>query len=181
MDKTEKTGKMEKMEKMDMATDPTFEVLKLLEENARYSYDEISEITGLKEEEVKKIIKKSEEEKAILKYKAIVDWEKLGEEFVVAVIDVRVNLTREKNYDDIARRIAKFPEVHAVRLVSGEYDFQVVVKGRSLKEVSIFISEKISTLPEVRDTNTHFVLKTYKEEGVLLFSDEEDRRLAIVP
>ncbi|MBO8182887.1 MAG: Lrp/AsnC family transcriptional regulator [Archaeoglobus sp.] len=160
---------------------PTFEVLKLLEENARYTFSEIAEITGLGEDEVRKIIKKNEQEKAILKYKAIIDWEKLGEEFVVAVIDVRVNLTREKNYDDIAKRIAKFPEVHAVRLISGEYDFQVVVKGKSLKEVSIFISEKISTLPEVRDTNTHFVLKTYKEEGVFLFSDEEDRRLAIVP
>jgi DNA-binding Lrp family transcriptional regulator len=166
---------------MEHKADPTFEVLKLLEENARYTFTEIAEMTGISEEEVKKIVKRSEEEKAILKYKTIVDWERLGEEFVVAVIDVRVNLTREKNYDDIARRIAKFPEVHAVRLVSGEYDFQVVVKGKSLKEVSIFISEKISTLPEVRDTNTHFVLKTYKEEGVLLFTDEEDRRLAIVP
>jgi DNA-binding Lrp family transcriptional regulator len=162
-------------------TKALIEVLKILEDNARYTFREISEITGIKESEVKRLVEKSEEEKAILKYKAIIDWEKLGEEFVVAVIDVRVNLTREKNYDDIAKRIAKFPEVHAVRLISGEYDFQVVVKGRSLKDVSLFISEKISTLPEVRDTNTHFVLKTYKEEGVLLFSDEEDRRLAIVP
>jgi DNA-binding Lrp family transcriptional regulator len=162
-------------------SDPTFEVLKLLEENARYTPSEISEITGLGEDEVRDIIRKNEEEKAILRYKAIIDWEKLGEEFIVAIIDVKVNLTREKNYDDIARRIAKFPEVHAVRLVSGEYDFQVIVKGKSLKDVSVFIAEKVSTLPEIRDTNTHFVLKTYKEEGVLLFSDEEDRRLAIVP
>jgi DNA-binding Lrp family transcriptional regulator len=166
---------------MEHKADPTFEVLKLLEENARYTFGEIAEITGISEDEVRKIVKKSEEERAILKYKTIIDWEKLGEEFVIAIIDVRVNLTREKNYDDIARRIAKFPDVHAVRLISGEYDFQLIVKGKSLKDVSIFISEKISTLPEVRDTNTHFVLKTYKEEGVLLFSDEEDRRLAIVP
>ncbi|AGK61848.1 transcriptional regulator, AsnC family [Archaeoglobus sulfaticallidus PM70-1] len=161
--------------------DKKVEVLKLLEDNARYSVDEIADITGLSREDVEKIISECENEKSILKYKTIIDWEKLGEEFVVALIDVRVNLTREKNYDDIARRIAKFPEVHAVRLVSGEYDFQIVVKGKSLKDVSFFVSEKVSTLPEVRDTNTHFVLKSYKEEGVLLFSDEEDRRLAIVP
>jgi DNA-binding Lrp family transcriptional regulator len=161
--------------------DKVIEILKILENNARLTFREISEITGLSEKEVEKMIGEKEKDGTVLKYKAIIDWEKVGEEFVVAVIDVRVNLSREKGYDDIAKRIAKFPEVHAVRLVSGEYDFQVVVKGKSLKEVSFFISEKISTMPEVRDTNTHFVLKTYKEEGVLLFSDEEDRRLAIVP
>jgi len=127
------------------------------------------------------MIKKLEGEKIILKYKTLVNWEKLGVEEVYAIIDVRVNLTREKGYDDIAKRIAKFPEVHAVRLVSGEYDFQVVVKGKSLKDIAFFVAEKISTIPEVRDTVTHFVLRTYKEEGVLLFEDEEDRRLAIVP
>ena len=103
------------------------------------------------------------------------------QELVFAVIEVRVSLTREKGYDDIAKRIAKFPEVHAIRLVSGEYDFQVIVKGKNLKEVAFFVSEKISTIPEVRNTVTHFVLRTYKEEGVTLFEDEEDRRLAIVP
>ncbi len=97
------------------------------------------------------------------------------------MINVKVSLTREKGYDDIAKRIAKFNEVHAVRLVSGEYDFQVVVKGKSLKDIAFFVAEKISTIPEVRDTFTHFVLRTYKEEGVSLFEDEEDRRLAFVP
>ncbi len=159
----------------------TEEILKLLEENARVSVKEIAEILGVSEEEVEETIKKLEGDKIILKYKTIVDWEKLGVEEVYAIIDVRVNLTREKGYDDIAKRIAKFPEVHAVRLVSGEYDFQVVVKGKSLKDIAFFVAEKISTIPEVRDTVTHFVLRTYKEEGVLLFEDEEDRRLAIVP
>ncbi len=157
------------------------EVLKLLEENARISVNEIAEILGLSEEEVELIIKKYEEEGVILKYKTIVDWEKLGEENIFAIIDVKVSLSRERGYDDIAKRIAKFPEVHALRLVSGEYDFQVVIKGKSLKDISSFIAEKISTIPEVRDTVTHFVLRTYKEEGVTLFADEEDRRLAFVP
>ncbi len=157
------------------------EVLRLLEENSRMSVEEMAEMLALPVERVKEIIQKLEEEKVILKYKAIVDWEKVHEDFVYALINVKVSLTRERGYDDIAKRIAKFPEVHAVRLVSGEYDFQVVIKGRSLKDVAFFVAEKISTIPEVRDTFTHFVLRTYKEEGVNLFSDEEDRRLAFVP
>jgi len=159
----------------------SLEVLKILEENARIEAEEVSEMTGFPVKEIKEIIKAQEEKGAILKYKALIDWEKAGEEFVYAVIDINVTLSREKGYDDIAKRIAKFPEVHAVRLISGDYDFQLVVKGKNLKEVAFFVAEKISTLPEVRDTFTHFVLRSYKEEGVLLFKDEEDRRLAIVP
>ncbi len=157
------------------------EVLRLLEENSRMSVEEMAEMLALPVERVREIIQKLEDERVILKYKAIIDWEKVHEDFVYALINVKVSLTRERGYDDIAKRIAKFPEVHAVRLVSGEYDFQVVIKGRSLKDVAFFVAEKISTIPEVRDTFTHFVLRTYKEEGVNLFSDEEDRRLAFVP
>lgn len=157
------------------------EVLRLLEENARMRDEEIAEILALPVDRVKEIIKKFEDDGVILKYKTIVDWEKVQEDFVYALINVKVSLTREKGYDDIAKRIAKFSEVHAVRLVSGEYDFQVVVKGKSLKDVAFFVAEKISTIPEVRDTFTHFVLRTYKEEGVNLFEEEEDRRLAFVP
>ncbi len=161
--------------------DKVIEVLRILEENARLTPKEIAEMTGLDEEEVGRIIREKEEDGTILKYKTVIDWEKAGEEFVYAIIDVRVDLTREKGYDDIAKRIAKYPEVHSVRLISGDYDFQIVVKGRSLKDVAFFVAEKISTIPEVRDTFTHFVLRSYKEEGVLLFKDEEDRRLALVP
>ncbi len=157
------------------------EILKILEKNSRISNREIAEMLNISQEEVEEIIKKLEDDGVILRYKTLINWEKAGIEEVYAIIDVRVNLTREKGYDDIAKRIAKFPEVHAVRLVSGDYDFQVVVKGRSLKDISFFIAEKISTIPEVRDTVTHFLLRTYKEEGELLFKDEEDRRLAIVP
>ncbi|MEG9194785.1 MAG: Lrp/AsnC family transcriptional regulator [Archaeoglobales archaeon] len=157
------------------------ELLRILEDDARVSYDELSERLGVDIETVKKTIKKLEESGVILKYKTIVNWEKIEEDYVYAIINLKVSLSREKGYDDIAKRIAKFPEVHAVRLVSGEADFQVVIKGRSLKDVAFFVAEKISTIPEVRDTITHFVLRTYKEEGVTLFADEEDRRLAFVP
>ena len=157
------------------------ELLKILEDNARVNYDELSERLGVDVETIRRSIKKLEEEGVILKYKTIVNWEKVQEDYVYAIINVKVSLSREKGYDDIAKRIAKFPEVHAVRLVSGEADFQVVIRGRSLKDVAFFVAEKISTIPEVRDTITHFVLRTYKEEGVTLFADEEDRRLAFVP
>ncbi len=157
------------------------EILRILENNARVTDREIADMLNMREDEVREIIERLESEGVILKYKALIDWEKVGVEEVYAIIDVRVNLTREKGYDDIAKRIAKFPEVHAVRLVSGDYDFQVVVKGKSLKDISFFVADKISTIPEVRDTVTHFLLRTYKEEGVLMFKDEEDRRLAIVP
>lgn len=157
------------------------EVLRLLENDARLTFREIAEMVGMSEDEVREIVKKAEDNGIILKYKTLINWEKFGEEPVYAVIDIRVTLTREKSYDDIAKRIAKYPEVHAVRLISGDYDFQVVVKGKSLKDVSFFVAEKISTIPEVLTTVTHFVLRTYKEEGVLLFKEEEDRRLAITP
>lgn len=157
------------------------ELLKILEDNARVNYEELSERLGVEIETIKRSIKKLEESGVILKYKTIVNWDKVQEDYVYAIINVKVSLSREKGYDDIAKRIAKFPEVHAVRLVSGEADFQVVIKGRSLKDVAFFVAEKISTIPEVRDTITHFVLRTYKEEGVTLFADEEDRRLAFVP
>ena len=157
------------------------EVLRLLENDARLTFRELAEMVGMSEDEVREIVKKAEDNGIILKYKTLINWEKFGEEPVYAVIDIRVTLTREKSYDDIAKRIAKYPEVHAVRLISGDYDFQVVVKGKSLKDVSFFVAEKISTIPEVLTTVTHFVLRTYKEEGVLLFKEEEDRRLAITP
>lgn len=157
------------------------EILEILENNAKISLKKLAEITGHDEKDIENYIKKKEDERVILGYKAIIDWEKQGKEDVYAIIDVKVGLNRETGYNNIAKRIARFSEVHSVRLVSGDYDLQIVVKGKNMKEVAFFVAEKISTLPEVRDTNTHFVLRTYKEEGVLLFEDEEDRRLAVAP
>lgn len=166
---------------MRIVEDFEIKLLKILEEDAKLNEEELSERLGVDVETIRRTIKKLEESGVILKYKTIVNWEKVHEDYVYAIINLKVTLSREKGYDDIAKRIAKFPEVHAVRLVSGEADFQVVIKGRSLKDVAFFVAEKISTIPEVRDTVTHFVLRTYKEEGVTLFADEEDRRLAFVP
>jgi len=157
------------------------EILEILENNARINLEELAELTGKKPDELEEIISKLEKDRIIMKYKTLINWEKTGKEYVFAIIDVKVNLNRETGYDKIAQRIARFPEVHSIRLVSGDYDFQVVVKGRNMKEVAFFVAEKISTLPQVTDTNTHFVLRTYKEEGILLLGEEQDRRLAISP
>jgi len=155
------------------------EVLKILEENARLSDKEIATLAGLKESEVKSIIEELETKGVIRKYKAIIDYEKAGIESVQALIDIKVTPERSTGYDSIAERISKFPEVKSVRLVSGEYDLSVLVTGRTMREVAYFVAEKIAPLEQVRNTVTHFLLKTYKENGEMYGEEEEGRRLRI--
>ena len=155
------------------------EVLKILEENARLSDKEIATLAGLKESEVKSIIGELESCGIIRKYKAIIDYEKAGIESVQALIDIKVTPERSTGYDSIAERISKFPEVKSVRLVSGEYDLSVLVTGRTMREVAYFVAEKIAPLEQVRNTVTHFLLKTYKENGEMYGEEEEGRRLRI--
>ena len=155
------------------------EVLKILEENARLSDKEIATLAGLKESEVKSIIEELESRGIIRKYKAIIDYEKAGIESVQALIDIKVTPERSTGYDSIAERISKFPEVKSVRLVSGEYDLSVLVTGRTMREVAYFVAEKIAPLEQVRNTVTHFLLKTYKENGEMYGEEEEGRRLRI--
>jgi len=157
------------------------EILEILEKDARLSPKEISEMTGIPEEKVKEIIKEMEERGVIRKYKTVIDWERLGEEYVYALVDLKIHLERGIGYDAIADRIARFPEVLDVRLVSGDYDLSLLVRGRTMKEVAFFVSDKIATLDQVKDTVTHFILKTYKEDGDILYEKERDRRLAISP
>ena len=155
------------------------EVLRILEENARLSDKEIATLAGLKESEVKSIISELESRGIIRKYKAIIDYEKAGIESVQALIDIKVTPERSTGYDSIAERISKFPEVKSVRLVSGEYDLSVLVTGKTMREVAYFVAEKIAPLEQVRNTVTHFLLKTYKENGEMYGEEEEGRRLRI--
>jgi DNA-binding Lrp family transcriptional regulator len=155
------------------------EVLKILEKNAKASISEISAMTGMPESTVAKEIEEMEEKGVIRRYKAVIDWEKAGIEDVYALIDLKVSLDREKGYDSIAERISRFTEVQSVRLVSGDYDLSIVVKGKTMKDVAYFVAEKISTLKEVKDTVTHFSLKIYKENGDIFYEKEKDRRLAV--
>lgn len=162
--------------------DPTtHRILRILERDARTPPAEIATMVGASEEDVRRAIKECEEHRIVRKYKTIVDWERAGEEGVVAFIDVRVSPAREVGFDDVAARIYRFPEVRSVHLVSGGHDLQVVVEGPSMKEVALFVAEKLATIDRVQSTATHFLLRRYKEDGEVLVEAEEDRRLAVSP
>lgn len=157
------------------------EILELLESNARLTPSEIATMLGADPDEVSRLIKELEENKIILRYITLVNWEKLGEQKVVAIVEVRLTPQREVGFDAIAERISRFPEVRSVRLVSGTYDLAVFLEGRTMQEISHFISTKLATLEGVVSTTTHFVMKTYKQDGVIVEDGEEIRRLQVSP
>ncbi|MFC6825861.1 Lrp/AsnC family transcriptional regulator [Halopelagius fulvigenes] len=157
------------------------ELLDLLLRNARESVDDLARQTGLEAAEVEALVEELEEEGVIRGYQAIVDWDRVDEEYVQAEVELNVELDRETGYEEIARRIGKFPEVASLRLVSGDYDFAVDVVGDSMQDVSNFVSEQIAPVPEVTQTVTHFVMETYKERGVELGDGDEDDRLSFSP
>lgn len=157
------------------------EILRILEKDARTTAKQISAIVGIPEAEVKKKIRELEKKGIIRKYKTVINWEKAGKEPVFAMIDVKVFPERERGYDAVAERIMRFPEVRALYLISGTYDLSVMVTGRDMKEVAYFVAEKLAPLEQVRGTVTHFILKRYKEDGDILFGEEENKRLAVSP
>lgn len=156
-------------------------VLEVLESNARLAPAEIAGMLGLEAGEVERLIREMEEKRVIIKYHTLVNWEKFGDEKVSALIEVRVAPQREVGFDAVAERIYRYPEVKTVRLMSGAYDLVVLVEGTSLKEVALFVATKLSALEDVLSTTTHFVLKSYKHEGVILEDGETDRRLVVTP
>ena len=154
------------------------EILDLLRQNARLSVEDIASMTKKTTDEVKQIIKKLEDDGVILKYAAIVNPEKdrVAKDKVVAEIQIQVQPQREHGFDAIADRIYRFPQVKSLYLMSGGYDLKVLIEGDNLKDVALFVSEKLSTLEGVRSTKTNFVLKTYKENDIVYVEDERDRR-----
>ncbi len=157
------------------------EILKILEKDARTTAEQISTMVGLPVEEVKKEVEKAEKARAIVKYKTIVNWDKVGEEQVWALIEVRVQPQRDVGFDSIAERIYRFPEARSVYLVSGTYDLAVMVMGRTMQEVAAFVAEKLAPLDSVQGTVTHFLLKRYKEDGEILEGEEGIKRLPLMP
>ncbi len=157
------------------------EILKLLEENAQLSPQEIATLTGKEVEEVEKIIKYCEENRIIRRYKAIIDWERISEGKVFAFIDIKVIPSRDKGFDEVARRIYRFPEVHSVYLVSGRSDLKIVVEGKNLKDIAEFVATKLATIEGVTSTETHFLLKKYKHDGELFVEEERNKRLTVSP
>ena len=154
------------------------EILDLLRQTARLSVNDIASMTKKTPEEVTAIIKKLEDDGIILKYAAIVNPEKdkVAKDKVIAEIQIQVQPQREHGFDAIADRIYRFPQVKSLYLMSGGYDLKVLIEGTNLKEVALFVSEKLSTLEGVRSTKTNFVLKTYKENDIIYVEDERDRR-----
>ena len=157
------------------------EILNLLKENARLSIEDIAAMTKKSIDEVKAIIKKFEDDGIILKYSAIVNPDKDPEEkaAVRAVIEIQVAPEREHEFDGIAERIWRFPQVKSLYLMSGGYDLQVIIEGDSLQDVAFFVARKLSTLEGVRSTKTHFVLKAYKENDIVYVDEKVDRRQGV--
>ena len=158
------------------------QLIQLLQENARYSITDLSDLINLSEEEVKLKIAELEESGAILGYAAVVDSDKINDGGgVSAFIEVKLTPERGGGFDRLATRIAKFDEVESCMLMSGGYDLSVVISGSSLNEVASFVTEKLSTLEGVISTATHFQLKTYKSNGFLASVDHSEQRLPVSP
>ncbi|MBA4387979.1 MAG: AsnC family transcriptional regulator [Verrucomicrobia bacterium] len=157
------------------------ELLRLLKKNALESPKNMARMLKLSEKEVKKRIDKYERSGVIRGYQAVVNEDQLDLNRVMAAIEVKITPEREGGFDRIANRISKFHEVESVFLMSGGYDLLVFVKGRNLKEVAFFVSEKLATIEGVISTGTHFRLKTYKDQGVLMEDEKTDERLKVSP
>jgi DNA-binding Lrp family transcriptional regulator len=156
-------------------------LLKLLQENASLQPPQLAQMLNISEKEVSATVKRYEQDQIILGYRAVLNEEKLGLEHVRAVIEVKITPEREGGFNRLADRIAKYSEVTSCYLMSGGYDLLVFVEGKNLREVASFVSEKLATIQGVLSTATHFMLKPYKEQGILMTSDLQDQRLAIAP
>ena len=157
------------------------QLLKLLRDNAALPPAQIAAMLNLTEAEVIARIKAYEQDEVILGYRTILNEEKLGVDMVRAVIEVKITPERGGGFDRLAERISKYDEVHSCYLMSGAYDLLVIVEGESLKEVAMFVSEKLSTIQGVISTATHFMLKPYKEQGALMKPERHEERLAVTP
>lgn len=152
------------------------QILSVLEKNSRIEIKELAVRLGADELTVANEIKAMEDEGIICGYHTMIDWEKTSIEQVTALIEVRITPQRGQGFDNLAERIYKYPEVNSVYLISGGYDLLITLEGKSLKEVSSFVSHKLSTLEGVLSTATHFILRKYKDHGTILDKKFEDNR-----
>jgi DNA-binding Lrp family transcriptional regulator len=156
-------------------------LLRLLRENASLKHSDLARMLNTTEADVAARVKEYEARQVILGYRTVLHEERLGLEIVRAAIEVKITPERGGGFDRLAERIAKYDEVTSCYLMSGGYDLLVVVEGQTLRQVASFVSEKLATIQGVISTATHFMLKPYKEQGVLMNRDQEDQRLAIAP
>ena len=156
-------------------------ILDLLKEDSRRSAELIATMLGVSLEEVTAAIAQMEEDKVIVKYATVVNWGKFDEDKVTALIEVQITPERGRGFDAIAERIYLYPEVKSVFLMSGAYDLLVEIEGKNLKEAAGFVSNKLSPIESVLSTKTHFILKKYKQDGIIFEDHEDDHRLLISP
>ena len=157
------------------------ELLELLENDARRPVSELAPILGKSEYEVEQDIQKLEKDKVILSYNTLIDWEKLGDEKVTAMIEINLTPQREVGFDAIAERIYRFDEVRTVYLMSGSFDLMAIIEGKPLKDIANFVATRLSTIEGVTATRSHFMLKPYKKDGTIINDEEKDRRLVVSP
>ena len=156
------------------------EILNILDkEKGNVSRAKIAQMLGMEEKEVADKIEKMEKEHVIVGYKTIVNWDKTDKDVVVALIELRITPQRGEGFDKVAERIYKYPQVKSLYLMSGAYDLAVTIEGKSMKEVALFVAQKLAPMDSIISTATHFVLKKYKEEGIVFEDDEKDTRQVI--
>ena len=156
-------------------------ILKLIEKNSRIDLHEAAIMLGISEAELANQIQDMENEKIICGYHTLINWDKTNTEKVSALIEVKVTPQRGLGFDKIAERIYKFNEVDAVYLMSGAFDFTVLIEGKTMKEVALFVANKLSTMDSIQSTATHFVLKKYKDHGTILEDIKQDERMIVTP
>ena len=154
-------------------------ILTYLEKNSRMTAAEIAELLGTETAQVEAEIAAMEADKIICGYHTLINWDKIGDNKVTALIEVRVTPQRGEGFDAIAQRIYNYAEVRSVYLISGGYDLMVILEGETLRAVSSFVSDKLSTLDTVLSTSTHFILKKYKDHGTIFGAPEKDERMPV--
>lgn len=157
-----------------------YDLLKLLEENARYTNEELSDMLGISPSEVEQKMQEYESKGILRGYKAIVDWEKTERDLVIARIELKVIPVRDSGFEELAAQISRFPEVQSLYLMSGGYDLAVTIAGKSFKEIAYFVAYRLAPLDAVQSTATHFVLRKYKDRGAILSDDTTDERRMIL-
>ena len=155
------------------------EILKYIEKHSRVDLGELAVLLGAEEADVANEMAEMEKEKVICGYHTLIDWDKTGEEKVTALIEVKVTPQRDMGFDKIAERIYQYNEVEAVYLMSGSFDFTIILEGKTMRQVALFVSEKLSTIDSVLSTSTHFILKKYKDHGTIMQKEDKDERMLI--
>ena len=157
------------------------QILEILSEDCRIPLERLAVMTGTELAQVAQAVDELEQDRVILQYSPVINWDRTSRERVEALIEVKVTPQRDMGFDAIAGRIYRFDEVKSVFLMSGSYDLMVLVEARTLKDLALFVSEKLSTLDSVTGTSTSFVLKRYKQDGVIFVGETADKRMAVSP